>query len=181
MIAKLMLGLFSGIAFGFVIQRVGATDPDRMIRAHLMLDGDIPRFMLATVALSAIGLFGLQTAGVGHTMVLPTSLVATGLAAVLFGLGWGMCGYCPGTTWAAVGEGRLDAIFALLGGLVGTAVFAQLHERLIPLLYDPTNLGQLTVTDVVGNHVLALMVVLIALGAGVYLIGRFWKNDTTTV
>ena len=181
MIAKLMLGLFSGIAFGFVIQRVGATDPDRMIRAHLMLDGDIPRFMMATVALSAIGLFGLQTAGVGHTMVLPTSLVATGLAAVLFGLGWGMCGYCPGTTWAAVGEGRLDAIFALLGGLAGTAVFAQLHERLIPLLYDPTNLGQITVTDVVGNHVLALVVVLIALGAGVYLIGRFWKNDTTTV
>ena len=180
MIAKLLLGLFSGMAFGFVIQRVGATDPDRMTRAHLMLDAEIPRFMLAAVALSALGLFGLQTAGVGRTMVLPTSLVATGLAAVIFGIGWGLCGYCPGTTWAAVGEGRLDAVFALVGGLAGAAVFAHLHERLIPLLYDPTNLGQLTVTDMVGNHALALVVVLIALVAGIYLIGRIWKNETTT-
>ena len=178
MITKLMLGLFSGIAFGFVIQRVGATDPDRMTRAHLMLDGDIPRFMLAAVALSAVGLYGLQAAGVGRTMVLPTSVVATGLAAALFGVGWGMCGYCPGTTWAAVGEGRLDALFALLGGLSGAAVFAHLHERLIPLLYDPTNLGRLTVTDAVGSHVLALLIVLLAMGAGIYIIGRIWKNDT---
>ena len=70
---QILLGLFSGIAFGFVIQRVGATDPHRMTRAHLMLDGDIPRFMLAAVALSAVGLFGLQAVGVGRTMVLPTS------------------------------------------------------------------------------------------------------------
>ena len=159
MIAKVLLGLCSGIAFGFVIQRVGATDPNRMTRAHLMLDPDIPRFMLAAVALSAIGLFGLQAAGVGRTLILPTSLVATGLAAVIFGIGWGLCGYCPGTTWAAVGEGRLDAVFALLGGLAGTAVFAQWHERLIPLLYDPTNLGSLTVTDAAGSYPLALAVI----------------------
>ena len=177
MIAKVLLGLCSGIAFGFVIQRVGATDPNRMTRAHLMLDPDIPRFMLAAVALSAVGLFGLQAAGVGRTMVLPTSLVATGLAAVLFGIGWGLCGYCPGTTWAAVGEGRLDAVFALLGGLAGTAVFAQLHESLIPLLYDPTNLGPLTVTGATGSHPLALAAVVLAMVAGIYLIGRLWKAE----
>ena len=176
MIAKLMLGLFSGVAFGFVIQRAGATDPNRMARAHLMLDADIPRFMLAAVALSALGLFGLQSAGAGRTMVLPISLVATGLAAAIFGIGWGLCGYCPGTTWAAVGEGRLDAVFALVGGLAGAAVFAHLHERLIPLLYDPTNLGQLTVADAVGNHALALGILLIAMCAGIYLIGRIWNE-----
>ena len=172
------LGLFSGIAFGFVIQRIGATDANRMARAHLMLDPDIPRFMLAAVALSAVGLFGLQAAGVGRTMVLPTSLVATGLAAVIFGIGWGLCGYCPGTTWAAVGEGRLDAVFALLGGLAGAAVFAQVHERLIPLLYDPTNLGPLTVTDATGSYPLAVALVVLAMGIGIVLIGRLWKGES---
>lgn len=176
MIDKVLLGLCSGIAFGFVIQRVGATDPNRMTRAHLMLDPDIPRFMLAAVALSALGLFGLQAAGLGRTMVLPTSLVATGLAAVLFGIGWGLCGYCPGTTWAAVGEGRLDAVFALLGGMAGAGVFAHLHEILIPLLYDPTNLGPLTVTDAVGSTPLALGAVILAMVAGIFLIGRLWKD-----
>mgnify|MGYP001820030891 FL=1 len=177
---QILLGLFSGIAFGFVIQRVGASDPHRMTRAHLMLDGDIPRFMLAAVALSAVGLFGLQAVGVGRTMVLPTSLVATGLAAVIFGIGWGLSGYCPGTTWAAVGEGRLDAVFALLGGLVGAGLFAHLHEWLIPLLYDPTNLGQITVTDAVGNRALAVTVLVIVLATAIYAIGKLWKNDTVS-
>ena len=120
-----LLGLLSGIAFGFVIQRIGATDADKMAKAHLMLEGDIPRFMLTAVAFSALGLAGLQAVGVGRMSVLPTSIVATGVAAVIFGIGWGLSGYCPGTTWAAAGEGRLDAVFALLGGFAGTAVFAQ--------------------------------------------------------
>ena len=123
------LGLFSGIAFGFVIQRVGATNPDKMARAHLMIEPGIPQFMLTAVIFSALGVLGLQAFGVGTTQPLPLSIVATGLAGILFGLGWGVTGYCPGTTWAAAGEGRMDAVFALLGGLAGAAGFAQVQKR----------------------------------------------------
>lgn len=170
------LGLFSGIAFGFVIQRIGATDAHRMARSHLMLDADIPRFMLLTVALSAVGLFGLQAVGVGRILPLPTSIVATGLAAVLFGIGWGLAGYCPGTIWAAAGEGRMDAIFALLGGLTGTALFAQWHETLIPILYDPTNIGQLTLTDLFGSYGVAVTMLLTGLGLCIWAIGKLWGS-----
>jgi uncharacterized membrane protein YedE/YeeE len=149
-----------------------------MARAHLMIESDIPRFMLAAVVLSALGLLGLQAVGVGRTMVLPTSLVATGLAAVLFGIGWGLAGYCPGTTWAAAGEGRMDAVFALLGGLAGTAVFAQLHEQLIPLLYDPTNLGPLTLADWTGSRATGTVVLALVFSACIYLIGKIWGRKS---
>ncbi|HSO21138.1 MAG TPA: DUF6691 family protein [Desulfosarcina sp.] len=171
------LGLFSGIAFGFVIQRIGATNPDKMARAHLMIEPDIPRFMLAAVALSALGLLGLTAVGIGRTVILPTSLVATGLAAVIFGIGWGLAGYCPGTTWAAAGEGRMDAVFALLGGLAGTAVFAHLHEVLIPLLYDPTNLGRLTLADWTGSRAAGVGVLVVVLAVCIYAIGRLWSRQ----
>lgn len=174
---QVLLGLFSGIAFGFVIQRVGATSADRMARSHLMLDGDIPRFMLASVAIAAVGLFGLQSVGVGRTLILPTSLVASGLAAVIFGIGWGLCGYCPGTTWAAAGEGRMDAVFALLGGLCGTAVFAHLHPVLVPLLYAPTNVGQITIADLFGSKALAVVVLSAGFGCCVWGIGRIWGRS----
>jgi hypothetical protein len=154
------LGLFSGIAFGFVIQRIGATDAHRMARSHLMLDADIP----------------LQSVGVGRTLPLPTSIVATGLAAVIFGIGWGLTGYCPGTTWAAAGEGRMDAVFALLGGLAGTALFAQLHETLIPILYDPTNVGQITLTDLFGNYAAAVSVLAVGFGLCTWGIGKLWGS-----
>jgi uncharacterized protein len=170
------LGLFSGIAFGFVIQRIGATDAHRMARAHLMLDADIPRFMVLAAALSDVGLFGLQAVGVGRTLPLPTSIVATGLAAVIFGIGWGLTGYCPGTTWAAAGEGRMDAVFALLGGLAGTALFAQMHETLIPILYDPTNMGQITLTDLFGNHAAAVTVLAVGFGLCAWGIGKLWGS-----
>jgi len=171
---QVWLGLLSGLAFGFVIQRAGATDPDQMARAHLILDGRLPRFMVATVALAAVGLFGLQSAGLGRTLVLPTSLVATGLGAAIFGVGWGLSGYCPGTCWAAAGEGRLDAIFALLGGFAGTAVFAHLHEQLIPALYLPTSLGPLTVTDAVGSPALATVVLAAGFGLAAWGMGKVW-------
>ena len=87
---QIWLGLISGVAFGFVIQRIGATNANKMARAHLMLEGDIPRFMLLAVVLSAIGLVGLQGSGVGRLLIIPTSLVATGISGVLFGIGWGL-------------------------------------------------------------------------------------------
>ncbi len=176
-----LLGLLSGIAFGFVIQRIGATDANKMAKAHLMLEGDIPKFMLAAVAFSALGLAGLQSVGVGRTMVLPTSLLATGIAAIIFGIGWGLTGYCPGTTWAAVGEGRMDAVFAILGGFAGTAVFAQFHESLIPLLYLPTNLGQLSLGDWLGGPVIGAVVVFFAFGVFVFVIGRIWGRNAKNV
>jgi uncharacterized membrane protein YedE/YeeE len=176
-VTQVLLGLFSGIAFGFVIQRVGATSADRMARSHLMLDGDIPRFMLTAVAIAAVGLFGLQSVGVGRTLILPTSLVATGLAAVIFGIGWGLCGYCPGTTWAAAGEGRMDAVFALLGGLCGTAVFAHLHPFLVPLLYAPTNVGQITLANAFGSKALAVVILSVGFGCCVWGIGRIWGRN----
>lgn len=176
-----ILGLVSGIAFGFVIQRIGATDAHRMARAHLMLDPDIPQFMILAVAIAAVGLYGLGLAEVGRTQVLPTSLVATGLAAVLFGVGWGLAGYCPGTTWAAAGEGRMDAVFALLGGLAGTAAFAQLHETLIPVLYLPTSLGPITVADWLGNRTVAVAVLAVGFGLAAWAIGRFWGRYVETM
>ncbi len=175
---EVMLGLFSGIAFGFVIQRAGATSADEMARAHLMMNGRIPMFMVSTVAIAALGLAGMQAVGVGRISVLPTSIVATGLGAVIFGVGWGISGYCPGTCWAAAGEGRMDAIFALLGGLAGTAVFAQLHETLIPLLYGPTNIGRLSLADWLGRP-LGAFVLAIALGVAVAVINRVWRGATT--
>lgn len=177
MTTQIWLGLFSGIAFGFIIQRVGATNANKMAKAHLMLEADIPRFMLMAVILSAVGLYGLQSAGIDNSSVLPTSLVATGIAAVLFGIGWGVCGYCPGTTWAAVGEGRMDAVFALLGGLAGAAVFAHFHERLIPLLYGPTNVGRLTLGGWLGGKPIGLLALIILFGIAVWLVGLLWAGE----
>jgi hypothetical protein len=175
--SDIWLGLGAGIVFGFIIQRIGATNPQKMALAHLMKEPHVPRFMLLAVLLAAAGVLGLQAENIGTFRVLPTSLVATGLGGLIFGIGWGLSGYCPGTCWAAVGEGRLDAVFALLGGLAGTAVFAHLHETLIPVLYSPTNMGQITLIHWLGSPAAALGGLVLLFGGCILLIGRFWRDS----
>ena len=70
----------------------------------------------------------------------------------------------------------MDAAFALLGGLAGTALFAQLHETLIPILYDPTNVGQITLTDLLGNYAVAVAVLAVGFGLCTWGIGKLWGS-----
>ena len=70
----------------------------------------------------------------------------------------------------------MDAVFALLGGLTGTALFAQWHETLIPILYDPTNVGQITLTDLFGNYGIAVAVLAVGLGLCIWAIGKLWGS-----
>ena len=70
----------------------------------------------------------------------------------------------------------MDAVFALLGGLAGAALFAQLHEMLVPFLYDPTNVGQITLTDLFGNQAIAVTMLVVILGLCTLSIGKLWKN-----
>jgi hypothetical protein len=69
----------------------------------------------------------------------------------------------------------MDAVFALLGGLAGTAAFAHLHETLIPVLYGPTNVGAITLVQLFGGSRAAATVVLAAiLAICIWAIGKLW-------
>jgi hypothetical protein len=51
--------------------------------------------------------------------------------ALIFGIGFGMLGYCPGTSVGAVGHGALDA---LVGGVIGITIGAGLYAAVYPKL-----------------------------------------------
>jgi uncharacterized membrane protein YedE/YeeE len=48
---------------------------------------------------------------------------------LLFGIGWGVAGTCPGPIAAQLGSGRWAAIFTLCGVLAGVAIYAALKQR----------------------------------------------------
>ncbi|HSH68855.1 MAG TPA: DUF6691 family protein, partial [Deferrisomatales bacterium] len=104
----------------------------------------------------------------------------TGLGAVIFGVGWGLSGYCPGTCWAAAGEGRLDAVFALLGGFAGAATFAHFHEPLVAALYLPTSLGPLTLSQWLRPDALATGVLAAVFLGCAWLMGKLWGGGDAT-
>jgi uncharacterized membrane protein YedE/YeeE len=65
--------------------------------------------------------------------------VAGGL---LFGAGWSMAGMCPGPILVNIGEGKLYALAALAGALIGAGLFGSLYSRLQqPLALPPMAVG----------------------------------------
>jgi hypothetical protein len=46
----------------------------------------------------------------------------TAIGAALFGVGWGLCGVCPGPAIAGLGTGNLDLLWALAGIALGALV-----------------------------------------------------------
>ncbi len=49
--------------------------------------------------------------------------------ALIFGLGWGISGACPGTVLAQIGEGKLFGLFTFAGMIFGTYIYARLKEN----------------------------------------------------
>lgn len=52
------------------------------------------------------------------------------LGGVVFGLGWGLVGACPGPIYALLGSGYAGALLILLGALLGTYVYGLVQPRL---------------------------------------------------
>lgn len=64
--------------------------------------------------------------------------------ALLFGTGMAILGLCPGTTVAACGEGRRDAMVGFLGMLAGAGAYVAGFAALDPLLKSFKSLGKVT-------------------------------------
>jgi uncharacterized membrane protein YedE/YeeE len=125
-----ILGLITGVVFGFLLQKGRVLRFDKQVAAMRLKDMTILKFMLSAVLVGMVGLHLL-----GHFDILafkhkPMNLGAVALGGALFGAGWAIMGFCPGTSVGALGEGRWHAIFAVLGMLIGAAVYAELYPFL---------------------------------------------------
>ena len=142
-----LYALLTGIAMGFLIQRVRASSP-AMILQNLRLENlVIIKFMATTIAVGMIATYTLNLfiPDLMHFDIKPTYLVGVLLGGLIFGVGFGLGGYCPGTCVVGIGEGRRDAWFALLGGIVGALVFTLVYKSAIQPIVELMDFGKITV------------------------------------
>lgn len=148
--SPLLLGLLVGTAFGAVLVLSGLSDP-RLISGMLRLkDLFLLRVLVTALGAGIVGVAALDAAGLAHTGVKTLHLAAILVGGGVFGVGFALAGYCPGTAVAGTAEGRRDAPFVIAGGLVGTGIYAALYGSLKPLLVDPWTFGKPTFATVLG-------------------------------
>ncbi len=149
----LLYGLVTGILFGFFLQKGRVLRYDKQLGALRLMDMTIVKFMLSTVLVGMVGVYILKDLGLVKLSVKPTNLGANIIGGLIFGAGWGLLGYCPGTSAGALGEGRWDSLWGILGMLVGAAVFAEVYPALKTSILTWGKLGKITFPQVLGvNH-----------------------------
>jgi uncharacterized membrane protein YedE/YeeE len=167
---RLLYGLLVGIAMGALIQRVGASSP-RMILASLRLkDLTVIKFMATTIGVAMIVTYLLNLGMPMHLDVKPTYVLGVAIGGLIFGAGFALSGYCPGTCVVGIAEGRRDGLVALLGGVVGAVLFTLVYKLIEAPLIKPLSYGRITWADVFGAPP---VLVAIVLGAAMLLAVRF--------
>jgi hypothetical protein len=147
---KLLLGLILGAAFGAALQLSGASSHTKITNALRLKDLTIIKLILAAIGVGLLGVHLLDLFGWAHMKVKDLYLPGMAIAGVIFGVGFAVTGYCPGTALAAAAEGKPDAWATILGGLLGALVFAFMVPDLETLLLSLGRYGPVTLHESLG-------------------------------
>lgn len=156
----LLWGLVTGILFGFLLQKARVLRYDKQLGALRLIDMTIVKFMLSTVLVGMIGIYLLKDLGLVELKLKGTVLGSNLIGGLVFGVGWGLVGYCPGTSLGALGEGRWDSLWAILGMIFGAGVFAEVYPPLKQSVMSWGDFGKISLPQVLGiNHWLIIVVI----------------------
>lgn len=128
---QLLIGFTIGLVFGFLLQKGGVTRYDKIIGQLLLEDFTVLKIIFTAILVGMIGIYAMKQMGLVKLHTKKGSVGSTVVGGLIFGVGFGVLGYCPGTVAGAVGQGNLDA---LIGGFVGALLGAQLFAVFYPLL-----------------------------------------------
>jgi uncharacterized protein len=128
---ELLIGLSFGLIFGLALHKAGVTDYDVVLRTLLLRDMLVLKVMMTAVIVGAIGIYALRAMGLVRLHIREAAVGSNVIGGLIFGLGFALLGYCPGTAVGAVAAGHLDAfVGGILGMLAGSLLFAQVYPHL---------------------------------------------------
>lgn len=142
-------GTVFGFAFGFLLQKGGVGTYHILIGQLLFQDWTVAKIMGTAIVVGMVGIFTLHHFALVNLHIKPTKIGPNVLGGLLFGVGFALIGYCPGTVAAALGQGSWDAVFGMLGLIAGSWFYAEASGLLTKTVDKWGDLGKLTLDDVV--------------------------------
>ena len=144
---RLLTALGIGFTFGFLLQKGGATEYEVIVNQLLLKDFTVLKIILSAILTGMIGVYALVSIHVIDLHPKPCNLWGIILGGLVFGAGFALLGYCPGTTAGAIGTGSVHALVGMIGMIIGAGSFAFLYPNISKRL-DMKNLGEITLSDI---------------------------------
>lgn len=163
---KLLAGVVFGVIFGFLLQKGGVGKFNILIGQLLLQDFTVVKIMLTAIVVGMMGVFTLNHFAGVNLHIKPTRMGSNIIGGLLFGAGFALMGYCPGTAAAALGQGSWDVLFGMVGLVAGSWIFAELSAFLKVTLEKWGDFGKVLLPDLVhvprGVFVVIFAVLLVA-------------------
>ncbi|TVQ59773.1 MAG: YeeE/YedE family protein [Phycisphaerales bacterium] len=176
-LSTLALGAVTGLVFGFLLQRGGATRYTVILNQFLLRDFTVLKIMLTGMIVGGVGVYAmLQLGMIEHLHVKGATLLANALGGLIFGAGMAIAGYCPGSGVAAIGDGSRHAIFSVLGMIVGAGVYAEtqpwMAKHVLPVLDE----GRITLSSATGLSPWWFMIAMAVVAAAGFVALERWER-----
>ena len=170
---QLFWGFFFGIIFGFLLQKGGVAKYEVLLGSLLLTDFTVMKIMLTAILVGMVGIFGMHALGLIELHVKPTRYAANTIGGLIFGAGFALLGYCPGTGAAALGQGNLDATAGIVGLLAGSYLYAEFSRIFSATVLTWGDRGDIMLPDLMGVRVLPFLIVFAPLLGGA-LVVLYW-------
>lgn len=179
---SLIIALCIGIAFGFFLERAGFGSSKKLAAQFYFYDMTVFKVMFTAVITAMLGLFFLAWLGFVNIYLIdliPTYVIPQLVGGLIFGIGFVMGGFCPGTCVVAVTTGKIDGVFTLLGMLSGIFIFGELFPYFKEFYYS-TNLGEVKLTSLLnipfGTAVFIIVVIALLGFAGAEVLEKKYSD-----
>ena len=148
----MFLSFIIGGFFGVALERAGFGSSRRLSGVFYFRDMAVIKVMFTALITAMAGLIFCQVFGLislDSIYLMPTVYTAHIVGGILFGFGFVMGGWCPGTAAVGLASGKWDALFFLIGAILGSIGFNETFEWIRPL-YQGGDKGIVFVYDALG-------------------------------
>lgn len=134
---KFIKYLLVGIVFGIVLTKAEAVSWYRIYEMFQFQSFHMFGIMMTAMFVGVVGIQIYKRKNIKNSEGTPISIqdkekgfLSYAIGGILFGLGWGMIGTCPGPIFILIGAGFYGIGIVLIGALIGTFLYGILKEKL---------------------------------------------------
>lgn len=171
----LLFALATGIGFGVFLEKTGFGNARILMAQFFFTDMRMLKVLFSAIVTAMLGIYWFSYFGIldiTQVYVNGTYFWPQLAGGVLFGIGFMVCGLCPGTSCVALFTGKLDGLAVIAGMSVGLVLFAETEPGLEGAL-NFSAMGDVTLYELF-NMEYGLLAFLISLVA----VGVFWLAGT---
>lgn len=147
-----MATMIWGFLFGGILQYARLNRFDTIAGMAVLKDFTVAKTISFAIGLGLLLLQAEIYFGWADYHIKPLILTGVVIGGLLFGVGMAILGYCPGTVAVSLGQGNLDALVGIVGGMCGSLIFAVAYPYMTT--YFGPDLGSLSLRSLLPDNTL---------------------------